>query len=206
VASAIDAVRERRRWLKEVAGRQDFGDPVLRLERSRTVRSALRVAFGASPRRGAHHGVLAVSGDMIVGGTMLGRNMYALETEFSDRTGARTARHEVVYHVSIACQERDGRSEAAWRPVVKRFAAHLGFGDAAYVAVLREAPTEARVHLIAARFDAWGRRITAPNGTRAEQILAVARGADADDGPDVRAARVAPMPGGADLPQHRTVR
>lgn len=106
---------------------------------------------------------------------MLARDMPALEAEFSGRAGARASHHETVYHVSLALVGGDRLTDAAWRSLIERFVWLLGFQDAAYVVVRQETPTGLRVHLIAARFDAWGHRIVAPNGVHAEQFLAAAR-------------------------------
>ena len=86
----------------------------------------------------------------------MGRDVRALEAEFSGRDGARASHHETVYHVSLTLLGAARLTDRAWRSLVERFVARLGFHDAAYVIVRHEAPTAIRVHLVAARFDAWG--------------------------------------------------
>jgi hypothetical protein len=143
----------------------------LTLEQSRTVRTALAVAFGVASRPGARNDAVAVVRGVIVGGTMLGRDARALEAEFSGREGARASHYETVYHVSLTLLGAVRLADHTWRSLVERLVGRLGFHDAAYVIVRREAPTGIRVHLIAARFDAWGQRIIPPNSIRAGQML-----------------------------------
>jgi hypothetical protein len=166
-----EALLERWRWIELAAVTRQDNDVRFTLEQSRTVRTALGVAFGVGSRPGARNGDLSVVRGVIVGGTMLGRDVRALEAEFSGRDGARPSHHETVYHVSLTLLGTARLSDRAWRSLIERFVGRLGFRDTAYVIVRHEAPTGIRIHLIAARFDAWGRHIVPPKSIRAEQML-----------------------------------
>jgi hypothetical protein len=166
-----DALGGGRRWIELAAETQQDSEVRLTLEQSRTVRTALAVAFGVPSRPSPRHGAVAVVPGVIVGGTMLGLDARALEAEFSGREGARASHHETVYHVSLTLLGAVRPTDHTWRSLVERLVGRLGFRDAAYVIVRREAPTGIRVHLIAARFDAWGQRIIPPNSIRAGQML-----------------------------------
>ncbi len=168
-----EALRDdRRHWIGLAPATHKDNEVRLTLEQSRTVRTALGVAFGVASRPGARNVAVSVVRGVIVGGTMLGRDVRALEAEFSGRDGARASHYETVYHVSLTLLGAACLTDRAWRSLIERFVGRLGFHDAAHVIVRHEVPTGTRVHLIAARFDAWGRHIVPPNSIRAEQMLA----------------------------------
>ncbi|GEM_PF-4825123 len=150
----------------------------LTIETSRTVRKALRAAFGwgpASRGRGGEPGLPPEGA--VVGGTMLGRTIEALEREFTARELARPCHREAVYHVSLAASDGEVLGDADWATIGQLYAERLGFGSAAYVLVRRAGAEAARgaegdcLHLIAARVDAWDQPLSVPGPDKAERIL-----------------------------------
>lgn len=135
----------------------------VRIERSSRVHLALRTAFASS-------GMETIA---VIGGNMLSRSAEGLEREFaaSGHAGPRNGSHP-VFHLSLSDAGPTSRTDAEWATLAARGVARLGFADAAYVVVRRGAVGGDQVHVVAARVDAWGRRIGRPGANQIVEAVA----------------------------------
>lgn len=140
----------------------------VRREPCSRVQLALRNAFGPD----ASYGMLdreppPHTASRVIGGTMLARSRQELEREFlADRHLRPQNKSHLLFHVSLSDPTSPERSDAEWATLASQCATAFGFRDAAYVVVRRRDADGERVHIIAARVDAWGRRIGQPTWHR----------------------------------------
>jgi hypothetical protein len=94
----------------------------------------------------------------IVGGTLAGRNAYALTRELEWSAALNPRVSAPVFHASLRLPAREtGRlSDRAWGQVGREYAERMGFGNAPYVVVCHGRD---HAHLVASRVDFDGKRV-----------------------------------------------